>query len=107
MPLLDLVETEGEIIVRAEIPGVDEKDVSITLSGNSLSVMGEKKRWKAESREHLHRGERSYGAFRRVVILPASVDEGGIVAKYEKGILEVRMPKREAHKPREVQVKLA
>jgi len=103
-PALDEIETPEEIIIKAELPGMDEKDISITLSGNHLMIQGEKKSEKEEKEKHFHRVERSYGRFQRAVPLPASVDSEKISAEYKKGLLEVHLPKKPADMPKQIKV---
>lgn len=104
---LDVVETPEEYRVEAELPGVDEKDVRVTLTGDVLSIEGEKKsEQRAESEGSLRR-ERSFGRFQRSLTLPAEVDREKVDASFEKGVLTVRLPKtREAlQKARTIEIK--
>ena len=100
----DLIESDTHYILRADLPGLSEDDVNIELDGNVLSVSGERKS------EHEHRGqgyyrvERSYGSFRRSLRLPEGVDAGAIKATFDKGVLEITVPKPEAAKPHKVQI---
>jgi HSP20 family protein len=106
-PATDLIESETHYILRADLPGLSEDDVTVELDGNVLSVSGERKS------EHEHRGqgyyrvERSYGSFRRSVRLPEGVDAGAIKATFDKGVLEITVPKPEAAKPHKVQITVA
>jgi len=93
MPSVDVSETEKEIIVNAEIPGVEAKDIDVNLAGNVLTIKGERKREHEEKEENLHRVERSYGSFYRSLSLPSEVDADKIKASYKKGVLRVTMPK--------------
>ncbi len=94
-PTVDVSENETEIRVTAEIPGIDEKDLDLTLSGGNLVIRGEKKSEKEEKEEHYYHKESSYGAFHRVIPLPAEVEEDKIEATYRKGVLKIRLPKSE------------
>jgi HSP20 family protein len=94
-PSLDVSESEDAITVRAEVPGVDPKDIDISVSGDVLIISGEKKEEREERRENYYRAERSFGSFRRSIPLPASVDRDKISAEYEKGVLTVRLAKSE------------
>jgi HSP20 family protein len=106
-PPLDLAETADQVVVKAEVPGIDAKDINITLSGDLLTIKGEKKSEREETKESYHLVERSYGSFARSVTLPAAVDVDKIEAKYEKGVLTVTCPKKEAVKPKAIEIKTA
>ena len=95
MPTVDVAETDGEVQVTAELPGMDEKDVRVELSDNALTLSGEKTFEKEEETKNLHRGERSYGSFRRTFPLPAEVDGDKVQAVFKKGVLTVTLPKTE------------
>jgi HSP20 family protein len=106
-PATDLIESDTHYILRADLPGLSEDDVNIELDGNVLSVSGERKS------EHEHRGhgyyrvERSYGSFRRSLRLPDGVDAETIKATFDKGVLEISVPKPEQAKPHKVQITAA
>ena len=93
IPSVDVSETDKEIHVTAELPGMDEKDLDITLSGNNLIIRGEKKSEKEEKGEQFYRKESAYGAFHRTIPLPVEVETERIEAKFNKGVLEIRIPK--------------
>jgi HSP20 family protein len=105
LPSLDVEESPEEFVVTAELPGMDEKDISVTLSGNNLVIKGEKKREKEEKDKQFHRIERSYGSFSRLVPLPASTAPDKIVAEYSKGVLELHVPKEPDEMPKKIAVK--
>lgn len=92
-PVVNVSETENEVVVTAELPGMDEKDLDLSLRGNQLIIRGEKKEEKEEKGEHYYRKESSYGSFHRVIPLPMEVDEDKIEATYKKGVLKIRLPK--------------
>lgn len=92
-PRIDLKESDKEIHLTAELPGIEEKDVEITLAGDTLTIRGEKTEEKEEKGEERYRVERSYGAFRRSFSLPCEVDADKATASYKKGILTVVLPK--------------
>lgn len=92
-PSVDVSENEKEILVTAELPGVDEKDVELTISKNNLIIKGEKKKETEEKNKDYYRKEISYGSFRQVLPLPAEVDESKIEANYQKGVLKIKLPK--------------
>ena len=94
VPRMDVKETDKEIIIEAELPGLEEKDVSLTLQNGILTVQGEKKIEYDEEKENYHMMERSYGSFQRSLRLPDTVDEDKVEARFENGILRVTLPKR-------------
>jgi len=106
IPAMDVVETEDHFVLRADLPGLSEGDVKIELEDNVLTVSGERKSEHEQRNEGYYRVERSFGAFSRSLTLPEGVDADGIQASFENGVLEVRIPKPEQHKPRKVQISL-
>ncbi|MBW2078151.1 MAG: Hsp20/alpha crystallin family protein [Deltaproteobacteria bacterium] len=107
MPSVDVSETGKEVIVHAEIPGMDPKDIDISLSGNLLTLKGERKREEENKGESFHRIERSYGAFTRTIQLPADVNSNKVDATCKDGVLKVRMPKTKEESVRKIEVKTA
>lgn len=103
-PSVDLAETKDKIIVTAELPGLDAKDVSVSLMGDLLTIKGEKKKETEEKDEHTHIIERYYGAFERSFRLPENVQADKIEANFEKGILKVTLPKTEESKKKEISI---
>jgi HSP20 family protein len=103
-PAVDIYETEGEVVLTAEIPGIEEKDIEIKVEDNTLTLRGERKFEKETKEENYHRIERAYGSFFRSFTLPGYVDQDKIEAEHENGILKVRMPKRAELKPRKVKI---
>ena len=97
-PALDVSETETEVLVRCELPGIDPKDVELSVESVSLTLCGCKKEEKEEKGESFHRKECRYGSFRRTVSLPAEVEPEKAQAKYEKGVLCVTLPKSKRSK---------
>lgn len=106
VPSLDVSETKSDIVVKAEVPGMDPKDIDISLAGDLLTIKGEKKQEREEKDENYHRVERSYGAFTRSIRLPQEVKGDEIKAKYKNGILQVTMPKSGAAKKKVVKIKV-
>jgi HSP20 family protein len=104
-PSLDVSETKDNFVVKAEVPGIDAKDIDISLTGDVLTIKGEKKQEKEEKEEDYHLVERSYGAFSRSIRLPAEVESTKIKASYKNGILRVTLPKSEKVKAKEVRIK--
>jgi HSP20 family protein len=92
-PALDVYETDSEVVVKAELPGVKKEDVEVLIRDNSLIIKGEKKEEREEKTETYHRVERVYGKFERVVALPVDVKLEGIKAEFKDGVLEIRLAK--------------
>jgi HSP20 family protein len=106
LPPMDLVETDDHFVLRADLPGLSEGDVQIELEDNVLTISGERKAEHEDSREGFYRLERSFGQFRRSLTLPEGVNPDGIAASFDKGVLEVRIPKPEERKPRRVAIQV-
>jgi HSP20 family protein len=103
-PAMDLVETEDNYVLRADLPGVSEGDVKIELDDNVLTISGERKSAHKEAKEGYYRVERAYGSFSRTLKLPEGVDADSISASFDRGVLEVNVPKPEQRKPRRVEI---
>ena len=103
-PAVDIYETPNELVVKADLPDVDEKDIDVRVENNLLTVRGERKFEKAVSEENYLRVERTHGAFSRSFSLPNTVNPEAIQAEYKNGVLTVNLPKREESKPRQVKV---
>lgn len=103
-PAVDIYETENELVLTAELPGIDEKDVEIKIEDNTLSIKGERKFEKETKEENYHRIERAYGSFFRSFSLPHYVDQEKISAEFENGLLRIHMPKKAEVKPRKVKI---
>lgn len=106
-PSVDVSEGDDTITVRVELPGVDPKDIDVSLSGDALTVSGEKKEEAEERREGYYHVERRFGSFRRTVPLPAPVDEEKIAAEYDKGVLTVRIEKSAVATARRIPIQVA
>ncbi|MEN8129462.1 MAG: Hsp20/alpha crystallin family protein [Pseudomonadota bacterium] len=104
MPLIDIDETEDAFAVKAELPGVDKEDVHIDIDNGVLTIRGEKK-VETEDKKH-HRVECAYGSFVRSFTLPQSVDTDQVEAEYKNGVLNLTIPKLEAAKPKQIEVKI-
>lgn len=104
-PAADIIEDEDQLVVRLEIPGMRKEDLSISLRENHLTVKGERKGEEEKKGRTYHRREFYYGSFERNFVLPASIDPEKVSATYENGILEIKLPKSEAVKPREIPIK--
>ncbi|HEX5600255.1 MAG TPA: Hsp20/alpha crystallin family protein, partial [Hyphomicrobiaceae bacterium] len=92
-PAVDIAEDDKELVISAEIPGLDEKDLDVSLAGDLLTIKGEKKAEHEERNGGAYYVERRYGSFSRSVRLPFQVDDQDVEAKYEKGVLTIRIPK--------------
>lgn len=107
-PLVDMYETKDDLVVSFEIPGVREKDVSVSITGDVLTVKGERKFEKDLEKdleeESYHRLERVYGKFERSLPLPMEVQADKVKATYREGVLEIRLPKAEEVKPKEIKI---
>ena len=106
MPAMDLVETEEHFVLRADLPGLSEADVNIELEDRVLTVSGERKSESEVKKDGFYRLERATGAFSRALTLPEGIDPDSITAAFDKGVLEVRIPKPEQTKPRRVAIKV-
>jgi len=103
-PSVDIFETEGEIVVKAELPGMERKDITLHLENNVLTLRGERKFEKETKDDNYHRIERSYGNFSRSFSIPATVDEEKIRADYKDGVLKIVLPKKEQAKPKQIRI---
>lgn len=106
-PSVDILETENELIVKADLPEVKLADISIHLENGILTLKGERKFEQKESKAGYHRLERSYGVFARKFAVPDSVDAEKVSAAYKDGVLTVTLPKKELAKPRSIKVDIA
>lgn len=104
-PKVDVSETKDAIVVNAEIPGMDAKDIQVTLQENVLTLMGEKRQEQEEKDERYHRTERTYGAFTRSMRLPATVESAKVNAAFKNGVLTVTLPKTAAAKSTPIPIK--
>src|SRR5580700_99893 len=103
-PAVDIYETPNELVVKADLPDVNEKDIDVRVENNLLTIRGERKFDKSVSEENFLRVERTYGSFSRSFSLPNTVNAEAIGAEYKNGVLTVTLPKREESKPRQVKV---
>ena len=104
LPAMDLVETDDHFVLRADLPGLSEGDVNLELEDNVLTVSGERKAEHESRKEGYYRIERASGNFQRSLTLPEGVNPEAIEASFDKGVLEVRIPKPEERKPRKVAI---
>ena len=105
LPAMDLVEAEDHFLLKADLPGLGEEDVSIEIQDHTLTITGERKAEHEEKERGWYRVERQFGRFSRSLTLPEGIDPEGVSAAFDKGVLEVRIPKPEERKPRRVQIK--
>jgi HSP20 family protein len=105
-PALDVFEDKEDVVVRAELPGMDKENIEVNLTDSTLTIKGEKKKEEEVKEENYYRSERSYGSFVRSVELPKAVHADKIKASFKNGILEVRAPKTEEAKSKEIKVKV-
>jgi HSP20 family protein len=103
-PAMDLLETEDHFVLRADLPGMAEEDVTVELEDNVLTVSGERKSEHQDRSEGYYRVERAFGAFSRSLTLPKGIDPEAVSAAFERGVLEVRIPKPEERKPRKITI---
>jgi HSP20 family protein len=108
MPPVDIFSTgEHELVIKAEVPGMNRDDLEITVENFTLTIRGEKKAEQTVKDEQFHRVERSYGTFSRSFALPNTVDPNRVEADYKDGVLTVKLPLREEAKPRQIKVNVA
>jgi len=105
-PACDIYETEKELVVKAELPGIKKENVNVTIENNLLTIHGERKFEEETKKDNYHRVERSYGEFMRSFTLPVFVDPAKILAEFNEGILKLTLPKREEAKPKQIEVKV-
>lgn len=105
-PAVDIVETENELVLTADVPGVKKDDIDIKLEDGTLTITGSREFESTEKKGGYHRLERSYGSFQRAFALPDSVDAEKVAASFDNGVLKVVLPKKEMAKPRSIKVNL-
>jgi HSP20 family protein len=104
MPAMDLVETNDHFVLRADLPGLSEEDVNIEVEDRVLTVSGERKAEQTQSKDGYHRIERAFGSFSRSLTLPEGIDAEAVTASFDRGVLEVQIPKPEQRKPRKISI---
>jgi HSP20 family protein len=105
-PTVDVYEEKDDIVVKAELPGMDKDNIEVNLTDHTLTIKGEKKKEEEVKEENYYRSERSYGSVLRTLELPKDVHADKVKASFKNGILEVRMPKTEEAKAKEIKVKV-
>jgi len=106
-PAVDIFETENELVVKADLPDVQEKDIDVRVENNTLTIRGDRKFNNEVHEDNYLRVERAYGTFTRSFSLPNTVNTEGIHAEYRSGVLSVRMPKREETKPKQIKISVS
>jgi HSP20 family protein len=104
IPAMDLVETDDHLVLRADLPGIDRDDIAIEVKDNVLTIAGERRDQHEEKDEGFHRVERSFGRFSRSLDLPGEIAADKVDAKFDRGVLEVRIPKPEERKPTRIEI---
>lgn len=107
VPAIDAVETDDGYVLKLDVPGVAPSDIEISVEGDTVYVSGERKAESEEKKENYVRRERTVGKFSRTVTLPYQIDNDKVAAKVRDGVLELRLPKRDADKPKRISVKAA
>lgn len=107
MPAIDVSESDGEVLIRAEAPGIAAKDLEISVSGRALLISGKKEETTEKKDENFYHCERRFGSFRRVIDLPETADTDKITAEADNGVVTVRVAKKPGAKPKQVEIKPA
>jgi HSP20 family protein len=108
MPAMDVFEKDGHLHIRAELPGMSEKDITVEMTGDAITISGEKKEEREVKEDNYYRSERSFGSFRRQVALPAGADASRVEAKFKDGVLEIDVPiDSTKNEPKKIEVKAA
>ena len=105
-PPVDIYEDENSVVIKAEVPGVDQKEIDIRIEDNTLTLRGERKHSQDVKKENYHRVERFYGTFQRSFSLPHTIDQEHVKATCEQGVLTITLPKREEKKPKQISVEV-
>jgi len=107
IPPVDIYEDDKKVVLKLEVPGMEEKDLDVSVENNTLTVKGERKFNKEEKEENFHRIERRYGSFYRAFTLPPTVDTESIAASYNAGVLTLELAKKPEAQPKQIKVKVA
>ena len=105
-PIVDIVENNGNIEVKVELPGMNKDDIKVTIKNNMLRLSGERKQEEETTEKTFHRSERYFGKFCRTIQLPADIDADKIKAQYKDGVLNLTLPKPESMKPKEIEIEV-
>jgi len=104
VPAVDIYEDDNKVVLKLEVPGIEEKDLDVSVENNTLTVKGERKFAKEEKEENFHRIERRYGSFYRAFTLPTTVDAEHVEASYNAGVLKLELKKKPEAQPRQIKV---
>lgn len=104
IPAVDVYEDEKKVVLKLEVPGIEEKDLDVSVEKNTLTVKGERKLEKEEKEENFHRIERRYGSFYRAFTLPTTVDTESVAASYNAGVLKLELTKKPEAQPKQIKV---
>ena len=104
IPAVDVYEDEKKVVLKLEVPGIEEKDLDVSVENNTLTVKGERKFEKEEKEENFHRIERRYGSFYRAFTLPSTVDTEHIAASYAAGVLKLELSKKAEAQPKQIKI---
>jgi HSP20 family protein len=107
VPAVDIYEDAEKVVLKLEVPGIEEKDLDVRVENHTLTVKGERKFEKEEKQENFHRIERSYGSFYRAFTLPSTVDTENVKANYQAGVLKLELKKKAEAQPKQIKVNLA
>jgi HSP20 family protein len=107
IPAVDIYEDEKKVVLKLEVPGIEEKDLDVSVENSTLTVKGERKFEKEEKETNFHRIERRYGSFYRAFTLPTTVDSEGVTASYNAGVLKLELTKKPEAQPKQIKVKVA
>lgn len=106
-PAVDIAENANSVVVKAELPGMTDKDIEVNILGDTLTIKGEKKREEEKKEQNYYRVERAHGSFQRSITLPSQVVADKAKASFKNGVLEIEIPKKEEAKPKQVKVNVA
>lgn len=107
VPHIDMLDRKGEIVVKADLPGLEKENIDLTITKDTLTIKGEVKEQEEVKEGDYYSLERSYGSFCRLIALPAEIDNSKVKATYKKGVLEITLPKTEEAKPKEIKVEIS
>jgi HSP20 family protein len=105
-PPVDIFEDAESLIIKAELPGIDQKDIDVRIEDSTLTLRGERKHDQEVRKENYHRVERYYGAFQRSFSLPTTIDQEKVKATCDKGVLTIVLPKKEETKPKQISIEI-
>ena len=106
IPAVDIYEDDKKVVLKLEVPGIEEKDLDVSVENNTLTIKGERKFEKEEKEENFHRIERRYGSFYRAFTLPSTVDTENVGASYNAGVLKLELKKKPEAQPKQIKVSL-